>query len=106
MKLFYDHIIDRSKLSSLIEAHAKTEKEKKELHGTLDELFHNAVLDVILVHLSEKHHEEFLEILHKAPHSQEVLIYIKQKGHPKIEEKIKERIEEVTREILKELGTK
>lgn len=103
MKLFYDHIIDRSKLTSLIKHQAKTKKEEKQMLKTLDELLHSAVLDVIFVHLDEKHHEEFLTMLHQTPHSEELLIYIKQKGHPKIEEKIKREIDKLTAKIISDL---
>lgn len=105
MRLFYDHLIDRSKFANLIELEGKSEREKKKLTHLVDEIIHNAVLDVILLHLDEKHHEEFLALLHKTPHRQELLVYIKQKGHPKIEEKIKKEVEILTNKILSELDT-
>ena len=104
MKLFYDHLIERTTLHKRIDKEAKIEEEKKKLLQTLDEMIHHAVLDVILVHLDEKNHEEFLTMLHKTPHSEELLVYIKEKGHPEIERKIKEEIERLTKSIFKELG--
>lgn len=103
MRLFYDHLVDRSKFVSLIEREARDEEEKKKLHQTLDEIIHHTVLDVILIHLDEKHHEEFLALIHKTPHSKKIIIYIKQKGHKDIEEKIRSKIESLAKEIEAEL---
>lgn len=104
MKLFYDHLIDRGRLTSLIKHQAKTKNEEKQMLKMLDELLHSTVLDVILFHLDEKHHEEFLTMLHQTPHSEEVLIYLKQKGHPEIERKIKKEVKKLTEKILGEIG--
>lgn len=104
MKLFYDHLIDKASLTSLIETKAKTKAEKQKLLRTLDEIVHNTVLDVILVSLDERHHEEFLSLIHETPHSEDIFIYLRQKAHPKIEEKIKKEVEKLQSKILKELG--
>lgn len=105
MKLFYDHLIDKGDLINLIQKHAQTVKEKENLLSTLDELVHHTVLDVILVHLDRKHHEEFLALMHETPHSQDLLIYLREKASPEIEEKIKTEIERLKSKIFKEAKT-
>lgn len=102
MKLFYDHLVDRKGLSSLINE-ASDPKERVKLMKLIDETIHNTVLDVIFSHLDEKHHEEFLIMLHKEPHAAGILVYLKEKAHPQIEEKIKEGIEELKNKITSEL---
>lgn len=103
MRLFYDHLINRSTLLALIDREAKTKKERESLLRSLDELLHHAVLDVIFYHLDEKHHEEFLLMLHETPQSQELLIYLREKAHPQIEEKMREEVEKLSKKILGDL---
>lgn len=104
MKLFYDHLIDKKDLEVLIQKGAKSKKEKEKLLKTLDEIIHNAVLDVIFVHLDERHHADFLAMIHEAPHSEEIFIYLRQKAHPEIEKKIKGEIEKLKVEIIRDLA--
>ena len=103
MKLFYDHLVDKSTFLNLVSSKSKSKKEQKKLEEKLDEIVHHAVLDVILFHLDEKHHEEFLALLHKTPHSEELSVYIKEKGAPEIEKKIHEEVERLLQEITAEL---
>ncbi len=106
MKLFYDHLINKTALTNLIEKKGKSKKEKQNLHETLDELIHNTVLNVILTHLDEKHHEEFLVMLHKTPHDAGILVYLKKKAHSKIEDKIKKEIKNLKESIFNDLNLK
>lgn len=105
MKLFYDHLIDRSDLEQLLEKKAKNSAEKEKLLKLLDEIVHKTVLDAILIHLDERHHEEFLEIIHKEPHNESILIYLREKAHPEIEEKIKREVEKLTTKIISDLNS-
>lgn len=102
MRLFYDHLIDKSKLTRLIEEKEKDFEKRIGLHKTLDEIIHNTVLDVIFSHLDKKHHEEFLVLMHKNPRSTELIVYLKLKAHPEIENKIKKELEELKNNIFKE----
>lgn len=105
MRLFYDHLVDKSKLLEIVHTKAQDENEKKKLFKTIDEIVYHAVLDVILVHLDEKHHEEFLTLVHKTPHSEQILIYIKQKTQPDIEDKIRTEMKLLIAKIATELHT-
>lgn len=105
MKLFYDHLIDRSDLEQLLEKKAKTKAEKEKLLKLLDEIVHKTVLDIILIHLDERHHGDFLAMIHEAPHSEEIFIYLRQKAHPEIEEKIKREVEKLTTKIISDLNS-
>lgn len=102
MKLFYDYLVDREDWSKLI--HETTDpKERIKLMKLIDETIHNAVLDVIFSHLDEKHHEEFLLLFHKEPHAAGLMVYLKEKAHPQIEEKIKEEIKKLKEKIAFDL---
>lgn len=102
MRLFYDHLVDREGLAKLIDS-AANPKERVKLMKLIDETIHNTILDLIFTHLDEKHHEEFLMMLHKEPHAAGILVYLKEKAHPQIEEKIKERIAELRTKITSDL---
>jgi len=103
MRLFYDHLIDKTKLVKLIEEKGKDFEKKIGLHKVLDEIIHAAVLDVIFSHLDKNHHKEFLVLMHKNPRSAELLVYLKLKAHPQIEDKIREKIGDLRDKILKEI---
>ncbi len=102
MRLFYDHLVDRKGLSSLINE-ASSPKERVKLMKLIDETIHNTVLDVIFSHLDEKNHEEFLVMLHKEPHAAGILVYLKEKAHPQIEEKIREKVEDLRDKLISEM---
>jgi biopolymer transport protein ExbB/TolQ len=103
MRLFYDHLVDKTKLVKLIEEKEKDFEKRISLHRMLDELIHDTVLNVIFSHLDKKHHEEFLVLMHKNPRSTELLIYLKTKAHPKIEDKIREEAKKLEKNISSEL---
>lgn len=101
MRLFYDHLVDKTNLARLIEGKEKDFKKRIDLYKMLDEIIHNTVLDVIFIHLDKKHHKEFLVLMHKNPRSAELLVYLKLRAHPQIEAKIRERVENLKNKILK-----
>lgn len=89
-------------LVKLIEAKEKEFDKRISLHKTLDQIIHNTVLNVIFSHLDKKHHEEFLVLMHKNPRSTELIVYLKLKAHPEIENKIKKELEDLKGKIIKE----
>lgn len=103
MKLFYDHLINKSNLVKIIEEKEKDFEKRISLHKILDELIHNTVLNVIFTHLDKKHHEEFLVLMHRNPRSTEIILYLKTKAHPEIENKIKEELQFLGSKIIKEI---
>ena len=55
----------------------------------VDETIHHEVMSVILIHLPEEHHEEFLERFQARPHDPSLLAYLRAKVGD-IEDKLKE----------------
>ena len=87
MKIFYDEIIQIGELMTHIQHLEIDTQEKEELAQMVDETVHHEMLSVILTHLPEEHHEEFLERFQAKPHDPNLLEYLKVKVEG-IEEKL------------------
>ncbi len=100
-KLFFDHLLSLDQVDRQIKKIAKTPEEREELWLLVDEIIHHKVFDLILEKLPKNNHEEFLEIFHKAPHSEEVLFeYLKKKIGDNIEEILRQELGDITYDIL------
>lgn len=101
-KLFFDHLLELDKLDNHIKQVTHTQEEREELWLLVDEIIHHKVLDVILEKLPRHHHEEFLHMVHKAPHDEKFLFdYLKEKVDKNIEEIIKQELGDIWKVILK-----
>lgn len=103
MKIFYDHLVSIGEVITEIESLEIEESEKEELARLVDETAHHEMVDVILTHLPEEYHEEFLERFHAKPHDPTLLEYLKARGGG-IEEKLKqagERVRTKLKQLLK-----
>jgi len=106
-KLFFDKYISLSKLEKTFSQLEATLEEKHELWQLVDEIIHHRVLNCILTELPKKNHEEFLVKLHSAPHSEDLLVYLKEKIVKDIDTFLSMEIKSIENEILKDLvGTK
>ena len=102
-KLFFDHLLSLDKLDKEIKKMAKTPEEREELWLLVDELIHHKVFDVILEKLPKSNHQEFLEMVHKAPHDKDYLFgYLRSKIGENIEDILREELGNLTYEILKD----
>jgi hypothetical protein len=102
-KLFYDHLITWEKLTRSLDTLGAEGHDRIELIEVIEESLHTEILIVILEHLPQEKHEEFLEQFHAAPHDEIHIDFINIHGHPNIEEKIKKRSDEHIEEILLDL---
>jgi hypothetical protein len=103
-KLFFDHLVELKEVDRQIKKVAKTAKEREELWGMVDEIVHHKVIGCILDKLPREHHEEFLEIFHKSPHDQDLLIgYLRSRISDNIEDLIKQEIGDFSADLLQDL---
>lgn len=102
-KIFYDHLIILEDVDKHIKDIAETHEERHELWQLVDEIVHHRVLGCVLDHLPGEHHDEFLGKFHQAPHSPNLLDYLKEKIEDNIEELIKQEIGELATELLQEI---
>lgn len=89
MKIFYDHIINVSDIITEVERLEIQPEEKEELAQIVDSTIHHEVISVILTHLPEENHQEFLERFHAKPHDDKLLDYLKVKVED-IEDKLQD----------------
>lgn len=103
-KLFFDHLLELEKLDREIKRIAKTREEREELWGLVDEIIHHKALGCILDRLPKDNHEEFLEMFHKSPYDEDLLIgYLKEKVGRNIEEILKTELGNLAFELLQEI---
>jgi len=105
-KLFFDHLVELKEIDKQIKKVAKTSDEREELWGMVDEMIHHKVMGCILDKLPRENHNEFLEIFHKSPHDQELIIsYLKSRISDNVEELIRQEIGNFSDDLLKEITT-
>jgi hypothetical protein len=102
-KIFYDYLIVREDITSLLDSHDIDEIEKAELIDLIDETLHHHALNVILSHLPEEHHAEFMSRFTAAPHDEQLLAYLKEKIQVDIEAEIRKQADRIKKEILAEI---
>lgn len=98
--LFFDHLVVINGLDKKIKKLSSSNDEMQELWKYVEELIHTKVLDCCLDNLPEKHHVEFLDKFHKAPHDTGLLEYLNQKIGKDVEKLIKLEIKKLRKELL------
>lgn len=103
-KLFFDHLIELDEIDKQIKKLAKSQDEREELWGLIDEMVHHKVMGCILDKLPRDNHEEFLDLFHKSPHNEKLLFaYLKKTIGDNIESLIKQEIGVLSVDILKDI---
>lgn len=98
--LFFEHLIVIEGLDKKIKKVSSSNEEMQELWRYVEELIHTKVLDCCLGNLPKKHHPEFLEKFHKAPHDLGLLEYLNQKIGKDVEKLIRKEIKKLSKELL------
>ncbi|MDP3994584.1 MAG: hypothetical protein Q8P91_02035, partial [bacterium] len=75
-KIFFDHLIELETVEAEIKKASKTSEEREELWKIVDDIINHKVLEFVLDKLSIKHHGEFLEKFHQAPHDTDIISYL------------------------------
>lgn len=99
-KIFYDSLLSLDRLHREIHKLAHSHEERAELWQIIDEALHLEIMETILDHLDQEHHEEFLIKFHETPHDQELIAYLNERTERDIIVVIEERVERVSEEIL------
>jgi len=102
-KLFFDQLLVLDEVEGEIKKIAKTQEEKEELWGLVDEMVHHRVLGCVLDRLPRENHEEFLERFHASPQDESLLGYLKEKIGDNIDELIRQEIGDLAFELLEEI---
>lgn len=106
MTLFYSHLLsDLKKIEEAIGRLPISKKEKLEASVLVQETIHHTVIDIILEHLEEIHHERVLFEMYRAPHNRAILDVVKNLSGKDIELVLGTRLQELQIELLTDLTT-
>lgn len=101
--LFYDHLIDWGKLDQALNALELDKNTYIEYWEHIEHVLHTEVVMVLINHLPEERHEEFLDRFHATPHDNQHLHYLASHGKGDVEMGIRIRSDELINELLKDL---
>lgn len=103
-KLFFDHLLDLKELDREVKKVVKTPEEREEFWGMIDEIIHHRVMGCILDNLPKENHREFLEMFHKSPHNEPLLMgYLKKQIGENFEELLRQELGTISSDLLNEL---
>lgn len=104
MILFYSHLLsDLEKIEDAIGKLPVSQKEKREARVLIQETIHHTVVDIILEHLEEIHHERVLFEISRAPQNRAILNLVKNLSGKDIELVLGTRLQELQIELLEDL---
>ena len=99
-KIFYDHLIDLSKVEKRVKKIAKTPEEREEIYQLIDEIIHHRMVGCILHELPPKDHQEFLCKFCNQPGSDGLMDYLKEHIKRDISKFLKKEIHNLAIELL------
>lgn len=103
MILFYDHLIDKTQVTLIIEKLDAPEEKKSKFKSMVDDILHTNLLEFILQKLHPHKHKTFLSQLDKAPYDPEILAYLRSHVHEDFENDIKVQAQNIIKLIIKDL---
>lgn len=103
MIYFYDHLVILEEITSELDACDLPADEREEILGLINHTTHQHILNVILNHLPQEHHESFLTQFQKTPHAPELLAFLKKEIKSDIESEIRIQAKKIKAEILSEI---
>ena len=99
-RVFYDHLIDWDKLTQSLDSLSVDGEDRIELIELIEESLHTEVLLVILHHLPQENHKEFIQRFHSAPHDESHLHFISSHTTTRIDDAIRAKSQEVFENLL------
>lgn len=102
-KTFLDHLIILEEITSELDAYDLPPDEREEILGLINHTTHQHILNVILNHLPQEHHENFLTKFQSSPADPELLAFLKKEIKADIESEIRIQAKKIKTEILSEI---
>ena len=103
MTYFYDHLVVLDEITSELNVYDLPPEERIEILGLIHHTTQQHLLNVILNHLPQEHHESFLSQFQKTPHDPDLLAFLKKEIKADIESEIKIQAIRIKKEILAEI---
>lgn len=86
--LFYDHLINKSEIESLVTALEEAENLRQKTLQLVDDILYQGIILMLLDKLHRSHHQTFLEMVHDRPYDPEIIIFLKERIHKDIDKDI------------------
>jgi len=102
-KIFYDYLIRVEEVIVELDGQVLEATEKEELINLIDDTFHQHTLNLILSHLPQEHHDNFLTRFHESPQDPELLNFLKETMADDVEELIRKEAEKIKKKILEDI---
>ena len=103
MSYFYDHLVLIEEVTSVLDVYDLPPDEREEILGLINHTTHQHILNVILNHLPQEHHENFLTKFQSSPADLELLAFLKKEIKADIESEIRIQAKKIKAEILSEI---
>lgn len=103
MPYFYDHLIVLEEVTSELGLYDLPEEDRAEILSLIHHTTHQHLLNVILNHLPQEHHENFLTKFQSTPADPELLAFLKKEIKADIESEIRIQAKKIKAEILSEI---
>ena len=104
-RLFYDHLTIFEKIAPRIGMHMSTPIEREEVWHIIDEITHHKVIGSVLEKLSTQYHNEFLAMFTKAPHDNNIILFLEEKIGEDFQELLANDLALLEEEILQIIQT-
>lgn len=101
--IFYDHLVSKSEVVDLINSLEEAENYKNKLHQLVDDIIYQGIVLMLLNKLHENKHQIFLEMVHERPYDTEIILFLREHTHAKIEDDITEEANKLLGAIIKDM---
>lgn len=103
--LFYDHLITKSEIESIVEASEEAENQKGKALQLIDDIIFQGMVSFILENLDVSHHHIFLTRIHETPYDPEIITYLTVHIGSDIEDSLRSEGDRLVKIILKDLSS-
>jgi len=101
--LFYDHLITKSEIESLINTGEEADNQKGKALQLIDDIIFQGIVSFLLEKLEPHHHRTFLTHVHERPYDPEIIAYLRDHVGPNIEEDLRAEADKLVKMILQDL---
>lgn len=101
--IYYDHLFSKSQIKEILDQLQDAENYKNKLHQLVDDIIFQGITVMLLKQLAETKHKIFLEMVHERPYDPEIIIFLREHTHSKIEEDIKKEAEKLLGMVMKDM---
>lgn len=103
--LFYDHLITKSEIETLIANSDEAENQKGKALQLIDDIIFQGIVSFVLENLETHHHHTFLTHVHERPYDPEIIVFLRDHVRPDIEDSLRQEADRLIKMILQDLSS-